>query len=60
MVFVDRDWINPKVTNDMSLVIYYALMFAIDMTGWSLLVEAYKDKLSDVGPPKNCRIIVPR
>ena len=52
MVFVDRDWINPKVTNDMSLVIYYALMFAIDMTGWSLLVEAYKDKLSDVGPPK--------
>ena len=40
MVVVGRDWINPKVTNDMPLVIYCILMFAIDMTGRSLLVEA--------------------
>ena len=38
--FVVRDWINPKVTNGVDLVICSLLTFFPDMTGRSLLVEA--------------------
>ena len=44
MVLVRRDWINTKVMNDVTLVIYCTLTFATDVTSRSSPVEAWKDK----------------
>ena len=40
MMPVARDWINPKVLNDVHRVIFPSLTFATEMTGRSLLKEA--------------------